>query len=91
MRNFGRPVIYTPASTGIDESIPGVFDAAHQVVDLATGEQSDLGPTLGIRLADLSVAPKQDDRLVVDGTTYQVNDVRPDGQGGALLPLRKVL
>ena len=87
----GSPVIVYTCAGQSPVTISAVFDAAYQAVDLATGQLSDLGPTLGVVLADLPAAPKQDDDVTIDGVAYRVSDQRLDGQGGALLPLRKVI
>jgi len=71
----------------------GVFDAAHELVDLG-GEAAvtTTGPVLSIRLSDFDVAPQQDNEVTIDGTLYRIYDVQPDGQAGAklLLKSRKV-
>jgi hypothetical protein len=87
----GAPVVVYTCAGQAPVTIDAVFDAAHQAVDLATGELSDLGPVLGIRVSDLPVAPEQDDTLTINGVAYAVSDVQVDGQGGATLPLRKVI
>ena len=46
-------------------------------------------PQLGVRLSDLAKAPEQGDDVTVNGVAYLVTDVNPDGEGGALLDLRR--
>lgn len=83
---FPAAVSYTPASTGTPEAITAVFDEAHEAVDISTGTPvSTTRPALWVRLADLSVAPRQEDRVVVAGRTFSVADTQPDGAGGSTL------
>lgn len=89
-------ITYQPVAVGDDSSSPdaftvaGVFDAAHLSLQIHDGvEYSTVGPTLGVRLSDFQVPPAQGDIVLIDDTTsYEVIDVQPDGQGGALLVLR---
>jgi hypothetical protein len=67
----------------------GVFDFKAVEIPLDDGTfHSTNQPTLGIRLADYAVAPKQGDLLSMPQGNYQIADVVPDGQGGADLLLR---
>tara|TARA_R110002074_G_scaffold253081_2_gene425070 strand:- start:16479 stop:16814 length:336 start_codon:yes stop_codon:yes gene_type:complete len=71
----------------------GVFDAAHELVEMGgEGPVSTTGPVLGIRLSEFTVPPVEANEVVIDGATYRINDVQPDGQGGAklMLKIRKV-
>lgn len=88
---WGQPASYTPASTGVAESITAVFDAAHAQVELQ-GEVpiSTLRPVLRLRTADLSVAPAQGDSVTISGTAYEVNDTQPDSSGMTLCTLYQV-
>jgi len=80
---FGQSVSYTPAATGIAESITAPFDAAHEVMSLDAEQPiSSTAPVIDVRLADLSVAPAQGDLCTVGGTDYEVTDVQPGQVGG---------
>jgi hypothetical protein len=81
---FGAAVSYTPASTGVAESITAPFDAQYQRVEMQ-GELpvTATRPMLGLRLADLLARPAQGDRFVVGGLTYEVTDIQDDGHGAA--------
>tara|TARA_R110002110_G_scaffold64634_5_gene178579 strand:+ start:215 stop:550 length:336 start_codon:yes stop_codon:yes gene_type:complete len=71
----------------------GVFDAAHELVDTGgDAPVSSTGPVLGIRLSEFSTPPVSGNELTIDGAFYRINDVQPDGQGGAklMLKLRKL-
>ena len=94
------PIVFTPqAGTPVTFNDPAnceagpfaVFDAAHQVVELGEVDVpiDSTAPVLGVRLSDFPTAPSQDDTAVIDGGTYRVVSVQPDGQGGAMLVLRK--
>ena len=85
---FGVPVVYTsqglPAAT-----LAAVFDRAATIITTdGEVEVTATQPILDLRLADLSVAPKQGDTLNVDGDDWLVAKVEPDGQGGAKLWLK---
>lgn len=94
---YGESVTYTPASTGVAESISAVFDAAAEVVQIQGGvEVSARTPVLDVVLADLLVHPKgravgssDRDLVTVGGVSYQVVKVEPDGQGWARLILAR--
>lgn len=83
--DFAAPVVVKSAfGTG-----RGVFDAAHELVD--TGGEfpvSTTAPVLGIRLSEFTVVPEMGNEVVIDGANYRIDDVQPDGQGGAKLMLK---
>lgn len=91
LRAFGRPVIWAPKAGGPPVQIRAVFDAAAETVDIDRGGAAagvvTRKPTLILRLADLPSPPLQGDRIEVDGQGFRVAEVRPDGDGGATLPL----
>lgn len=87
---FGATVTYTPQG-GVAASITAIFRAAHQLVEVQGGEPiTTVAPILKVVLADLAATPRQNDTVAVSGATYKVGDVRPDGNGIALLVLRRV-
>jgi len=83
--NFAEPVTYRPA-TGGSFTLNGVWRAAHTPLDLG-GETvvSTVSPALGVKLADFPVEPLSGDQFDRGLVAYQVDDVQPDGQGGAEL------
>ena len=85
---LGRPVEYRPAG-GAAFVARGIFTAAHEVVRLMDGDApvSSTAPVLGVRLADFAAPPEAGDVVVVGGREYRVEDVQPDGEGGARLVL----
>lgn len=86
---FGRGVTYTP-SGGDPVEVTGIFQAQHQTVE-TEGELtfSSTAPVLWIRLADWPQAPARFDGVIVDAAAYIIEDVRPDGQGGVKLILKR--
>lgn len=92
MAVFSDPIVLTPTA-----SIPGapaylargVYAVKQVTVRTDEGMFTDQQPTLGIKLADYPVPPKQGDSLVRTGVTWAVWDVRPDGQGGADVVLKE--
>jgi hypothetical protein len=83
-----KTIVYTCANQA-PVTIAAVFDEDYQATDLTTGEISDLGPVLGLRVSDLPAAPAVGDAVSIAGVAYSVADVRPDGEGGAVLPLHE--
>ena len=92
MAVFGAPILFTP--TASQPGIPayparGVFAVKQVTVREEEIVFTDQQPTLGIKLADYPVPPKQRDSFVRAGVTWFVWDVQPDGQGGADLVLKE--
>lgn len=90
LRHFAGPVTYRPA-TGGSFSVDGVWEAAHKELDLG-GETvvSTVSPALGVRLVDFPVEPLVGDQFDREGNTYEIDDVQPDGQGGAKLIVHNI-
>jgi len=89
---FPTLVVYLPRSGG-SHSITGIFDLASKVIeqDKSTGLNIDsTAPTLTVRLADLTSAPRPQDTLTIGASTYEVYRVEPDGSGMAALRLTEV-
>lgn len=86
---YAETVTHTPAG-GAPLSRRGVFDAeASQLGTVGGVEVESQGPELFIRLSEWTPEPARDDAVTVRGTAYVVRTVRPDGQGGARVPLRE--
>lgn len=84
---FGVAVTYTPQGQAA-QSITAIFDNAHEAVEVQAGVPvSSTRPVLNVRLSDLSVTPRIGDTVVVGGTTYEVMDYQPTGNGDARLLL----
>ena len=85
---FGYEVTYTKATDG---KCNAIFDNDFVSVDVGENAPpvSDQKPTLTVRLSDFDTPPAQDDSLIVDGNSYTVLEVQPDGTGAALLILEE--
>jgi hypothetical protein len=88
-RTYGEAVTYTPASTGIPESISCPFDAAVEVVEMQ-GDVPVVGvaPVIDVVLSDLTVRPRgrpvgsaDRDLVTVRAQAYSVLRVEPGGHG----------
>ena len=91
LRVFGEDVTYTAPGASSGETVRGVFDAAHEEVSLDAGVPvSSVRPMIGVKLDAFSTPPVQEGTFLIRGKTYSVVDVRPDGQGGAEIPLHEV-
>jgi hypothetical protein len=88
-----KPIRYTSSRDGSVFDINGVFDEAHEQIEVdGNGTPiSTVSPILGVQLSAFppGAAPKKRDMLVIGGTTYIVGDVQSDGHGWALLILNK--
>lgn len=86
---FRSVVVYSPAAGGGPHTFDAILDRPFQEVVLSPVEMGVAGrrPVLDIRLADLSVTPVPGDSLTVDGGSYTVEEVEPDGRGSAKLHL----
>jgi hypothetical protein len=76
---------------------------AFEVMSMDGGVLSDHQTTIGIRLADIddggappaardivTVQPPAEWKWSFEGQRFLVDDLRPDGQGGAVMQLRKI-
>jgi hypothetical protein len=95
-RAFGRPVTFrtfAPLGSGDDPPDPvtirAVFDEAFRSVDTSSAVPvSTTSPIVDVRASDLPWTPEQGDTVEVNGATYTVVDVQPDGAGTNRLFLR---
>jgi hypothetical protein len=64
-----------------------VFDDTYFAVNLDTGvEQSSKRPIMGVNTADLPTPrDAQKDRIILNGITFSITDVQPDGEAGTTL------
>lgn len=85
----GDPVTYTPL-WGEAVVVPGVFSAAHHIVDVGTAGVVSSIPAVFVRLSDLPSDPDAEEggpTVSVAGKNYSVREVQRDGEGGAMLLL----
>lgn len=97
---FGEPVSYwkfgTPTAQWITQTVDGaplmgVYDPDH--ASLEAGGDVGVNATMQIlemRVADLGFTPDEEDRVIVQGTTYKLVNVFPSSSGMRKLHLRKV-
>ena len=94
MAVFADPIALTPTVSipgALAYPARGVFAVKQVTVRLEEGLFTDQQPTLGIKLADYPVPPKQGDSFVRAGVAWTIWDVQPDGQGGADLVLKEAV
>jgi len=80
---FGDSATYA-ISGGGSSLFTGIFDIPHIEVAMWDASSSDRRPTFLCRTSDVPVGAAgggAGDTLSVDGTTYKVVDLEPDGQG----------
>jgi hypothetical protein len=99
---FGKPVTFTPAASqpaAEPYQISGIWEEQHIDIQLDQGGVlSANNLDLGVRLHDFAAVPRQNDIIAISDTTlwrpeligtYLVDDIKPDGQGGAKLVLKR--
>lgn len=92
MATFAIPITVSPIvsqPTAAAYAAQGVWTV--QDVDILLEDGSTLASKsywLGIKLADYAVVPIKGDGVTVNGNGYVIDQVRPDGQGGAKLVLK---
>lgn len=89
LNTFSLTATYQP-SAGQSFSIRGIFNERFLEVDQNGLQVLSDQPNLGVRDADFQTPPKQDDTVVIEGTTYKVNDVQKDGEAGTVLLLYRL-
>ena len=88
---FGEPATYAPQGGAAPVSLTAVFEENALVVSTELGVLIRSGrPGIGVVLADIPVPPRRGDQVTIRSTAYKVQDVDPDGQGGAKLLLNLV-
>lgn len=87
---FGVEALLRPVSTGKTIRLPGIFDAVFTTVDAAGSVGfATTAPRFMCATDALPSGLTEGYRLVVDGTTYTVRVVEPDGTGMTALTLEK--
>lgn len=89
--HLGCPVSYV-STDGVEKLVAGIFDRAYVRVDVGQPGVSSSGPAVFLRVADLPVDPETDldPTIVVEGVSYRVREVEPDGKGGVVITLSKL-
>lgn len=70
-----------------------VFDDTYFTVNTETGvEQSSKRPIMGVNTADLPTPRNPStDRIILNGVTFSITDVQPDGEAGTTLFLSETI
>ena len=91
LQHLGGSIRYTP-SGGQPVDVRGIFDAAYVRVDAGQAGVTSCGPVVFVRTEDLPTDPEVDEgaTITVEGVQYRIQEPEKDGQGGALLFLRRV-
>ena len=85
---LGCDVVYQPKG-GAPVTVRAVHRGPHEAMRFDPIEISTTSPSLLVDLAQLGVAPKKGDTVVIGTDTWRVTDVQPDGEGGALLSIAR--
>jgi hypothetical protein len=82
--SIGEPVVVNGTA------VTGIFKADYEALDVSSGVPvSTVQPVLEVREYELLDGVEEGDAVVVQGKTYVVADVRPDGHGVLKLFLHK--
>jgi len=89
---FGQTVTYTRKKAGEIYEISAVFDITYQLSEAGGNLPANIPiKELDIRLSDIgNKPPKQGDEVLIDGTHYQVMDVKQSTSGMMKAVLREV-
>ena len=95
MNLFARTVQIVPIKSKPNTPAPyaarGIWSARNIDVPMEDSSiYSDTIYTLGIRLSEFDVVPVPEDKVIVDGVTYLIDDLDPDGQGGSVISLKSI-
>ena len=89
---FGVGVSYTQGVAAA-ATFAAIFDNEYLLVDAGEAGVTSVAPALTCRSDDLAMLgageARVDDQAVVNGVTYRVSDVRPDGTGMVVLILER--
>ena len=78
--DFGVDIRITP-KVGMRYTLTGIFDIAHYEYDDVSGVGLEgRQPRLVCRSSDLH-DPQHGDQVEVEGTTYRITNIQPDGTG----------
>lgn len=86
--DFAVTATYTPAA-GADKMVKVIFDAVYESVSMYDGVAvSSASPAAHCKSADV-VGVKANDALAIDGSTYRIAEIQPDGTGMTTLILSR--
>lgn len=69
-------------------TIYGIFDDEYNAVDLQTGQIAQTEPQIIVKTSDVS-GISLDTEVSINGTTYKIKEIQPDGTGLTTLILSK--
>ncbi len=76
---WAEQITIKPDGGGSDYNIDGIFDAAHELVDVSTEvDISTVAPVVLIKTVDLTATLTQKDQVQVGSVVYEVMDIQPD-------------
>jgi hypothetical protein len=84
-KDWGVTATYN--SKGKRYPISGIFDREYQAVDVAEAEVSSTFPVFHIQTADLPCRYQFGDTIQIEGETFNIRDIQPDGTGISMLRL----
>ena len=80
LADFGIDVELTLSASG-SKTIKAIFDSSHELADVGgTVSYSVVQPRFTCKTSDVKVLA-EDDTAVIDGVTYKVKVIMPDGTG----------
>lgn len=91
-RRLYRPLVSAPGEPPF--TVCGIWKSPTAANDLIDGQGvhdmqlSAQSPVLAVRAMDMPVTPAEGDEVVINGRTWRVWNVRPDGEGRIELDLR---
>ena len=86
---FAVPVTWQSASGSTQ--LPAIHDAEHLAVTaIAEVAVAAAAPQIVCRAADMPADAEQGDMVTIEGTSYAVRDIRPDGTGVVTVMLEEV-
>jgi hypothetical protein len=89
LATFGIAVTFTPQDGSGEQQITGIIQNPAMAEDYVPGSvQGTAVVRLFVRFAGIAPAPRMGDTITMNGTTYDVQEVAVDTQGGAVLKLR---
>jgi len=89
-KTFGEDCLLLPKRGG-RYNIKGIFDNDYEAVDPDTEQViSSNQPVLGINLHEIPIEIRPGDQLKIRNLTFNIYEIREDGQGGASLLMHKV-
>jgi len=85
---FGSVVSYTKTGAAAVD-IDVIFDAEAEAISLGDMDVSSLAPRFLVAVSALPAGSGDGDGVVIEGVSYTVRDIQPDGTGMAVVKLEK--